>query len=279
MAGHYLNILRAVTENEGIGVLDIPLLTRAEEHLMLDCWNRTDTYYPADKCIHQIFEQQVSITPDSVAVSFEEESLSYSALNSRANQLAHLLVKNGAKEGSTVAIFLNRSIDLLIGLLAVAKTGATYLPLDPIFPKARIGMILDDADPLLLLSQTSLLDRVETERKIILMDDKEAFIHGSIENLSFGNPKSPAYILYTSGSTGKPKGVPIQHHSLVNLIASMSRLLEVSSHDTLLGVTTISFDIAEMEMYLPICIGAKLVIASAASAMDAGLLKKSIEGS
>jgi amino acid adenylation domain-containing protein len=278
MAGHYLNILLSAAENVNVGILDIPLLTRPEADLMLNGWNRTEFYYPAEKCIHSIFEQQVAKTPDSTAVTFEEESLSYSALNTRANQLANLLIENGAKEGTIIAVFLNRSIDLLTGLLAVSKTGATYLPLDPIFPKDRIGMILDDADPLFLLSQNSLIEKIPAgNRKLILMDDKSAFLNQSKDNLLFGNAQSPAYILYTSGSTGKPKGVPIKHHSVVNLVNSMSRMLEVSSNDNLLAVTTISFDIAELELYLPLFNGAHLVIASAETAMDAGLLRKSMQ--
>ena len=222
MSGHYLNILRALVENETMDIKAIPLLTEPEKELILKDWNRTQAEYPSEQCIHQLFEEQVSRTPDAVAITFENQSLTYSELNAKTNQLARYLVNQGAREGNIVAIFVHRSIDLVMGLLAISNTGATYLPLDPIYPKARLSLILEDAKPILLVSESDMYENLpKTNARIILLNDKEKFFSESSDNLGCGNPNNNAYILYTSGSTGKPKGVQIRQHSVVNLMLSM----------------------------------------------------------
>jgi amino acid adenylation domain-containing protein len=278
MSGHFMTILGAIAENENLNIKAIPILTETEQNLMLSEWNRTQVDYPSEKCIHNLFEEQVIKTPDSTAVVFEDKQLTYSELNATANRLAHYLIKQGVKEGSIVAMCLHRSIDMVIALMAISKSGATYLPLDPIYPKARLGLILDDAKPLILVSESSMTENLPgTESRIILLDDKEEYSAESSENPEFGNSNNIAYILYTSGSTGKPKGVQIKHHSVINLLYSMIRSLKVTSNDILLAVTTISFDIAEMEIYLPLFTGAKLVIASEDTSMNVELLKNRID--
>jgi amino acid adenylation domain-containing protein len=280
LSGHFLTILRSIVENEELNIRSIPLLTEQENNLMLKEWNNTHVVYPEGKCIHHLFEEQVTRTPDAIAVVFENEQLTYSELNARVNRLAQYLVGQGAKEGTTVAICIHRSIDLVAGLLAISKTGATYLPLDPIYPKARLALILDDAKPILLVSESSMMDSLpDTGARILLLDKKEIYSGESSKNLSNGSSQNFAYILYTSGSTGKPKGVQIKQHSVVNLLSSMGRLLKVNFRDTLLAGTTISFDIAQMEMFLPLVTGAKLVIATENTAMNVELLKKKIEES
>ena len=278
MSGHYLNILRALVENETMDIKAIPLLTEPEKELILKDWNRTQAEYPSEQCIHQLFEEQVSRTPDAVAITFENQSLTYSELNAKTNQLARYLVNQGAREGNIVAIFVHRSIDLVMGLLAISKTGATYLPLDPIYPKARLSLILEDAKPILLVSESDMYENLpKTNARIILLNDKEKFFSESSDNLGCGNSKNNAYILYTSGSTGKPKGVQIRQHSVVNLMLSMRKSLRVTARDILLAVTTISFDIAELEIFLPIISGAKLVIASEDEAMNVDCLKRRLK--
>ena len=280
MSGHYLTILRAIAENADLNIKSIPMLTEKEKNLILGEWNNTCADYPSEKCIHHLFEKQVLKTPDSIAVAFENKELTYAELNAKANQLARYLVKQGAKEGTIVAMCLHRSIDMVIALLAISKSGATYLPLDPIYPKARLGLILDDAKPIILVSELSMAANLpETEARIMFLDEKEEYSVESSENLPFGNAQNHAYIRYTSGSTGKPKGVQIRHHSVVNLVCSMSKLLKVTSQDILLAVTTISFDISELEIFLPLFAGAKLVIASENTAMNVELLKNKIDES
>jgi amino acid adenylation domain-containing protein len=278
MSGHYLTILRAIAEDENLNIRAIPMLTEKEHNLMLHEWNNTQVDYPSGKCIHHLFEEQVLLTPDSIAVVFENKKLSYSELNEKANRLAHYLVRQGAREGTIIAMCLHRSIDMVVALLAISKSGATYLPLDPIYPKARLGLILDDAKPRILVSESSMSGNLpETDTMTILLDRNEEYSSESSENPGQGNSTNIAYILYTSGSTGKPKGVQIKHHSVINLVCSMGKSLKVTSKDILLGATTISFDIAEMEIYLPLFNGAKLVIASEDTAMNVELLKNKID--
>ena len=278
VGGHLNTLLAALSVNINLPVLNLPLLTKQEEQQILGDWNDTTVDYPKDQCIHQLFEAQVEKTPDAIAVTHEKEQLTYLELNLAANRLAHFLSAQGACEDQTVALFVERGLSMIIGLLAISKTGATYLPLDPIYPKARLALIVTDAKPVIFLTQKSLKEFApETPAKMIFVDDDTAYNKASPENLSFGNSEKAAYILYTSGSTGKPKGVPISQLAVVNLVNSMRKLLEFNSEDILFAVTTISFDIAELEMYLPLFNGAKLVIAPQEATTDMELLAKKME--
>jgi amino acid adenylation domain-containing protein len=280
LAGNYLTFLQQVPTREDLPARAIPILTPGESDLMIRDWNQTNAEYPQDQCIHQQFEKQVRKTPDSIAVIFENEKLTYAELNARANRLSHYLASKGAKEDTIVAICLKRSIDLVVTFLAVAKTGATYLPLDPIFPKARLGLILDDAQPVLFITQTSLNDIIpECTTEIIYADNRTAFVSESAENLNYGNPQKAAYIIYTSGSTGKPKGVRVKHNSTLNAVNSIKKRIRVTSRDTLLAVTTVAFDVAEMDFYLPLLNGAKVVIGNQETMHDIELLKSKIDES
>ncbi len=280
LAGNYLTFLQQIPTREDLPVRAISLLTPAESDLMIREWNQTGAEYPKDKCIHQQFEEQVKKTPDSVAVVFENEKLTYAELNARANRLAHYMAGKGAKEDTIVAICLERSMDLVVSFLAISKTGATYLPLDPIFPKARLGLILDDAQPVLFITQHSLIDLLpKCNAEVIYMDDRSTYANESAENLNYGNPQKAAYIIYTSGTTGKPKGVLVKQHSTLNAVNSITKRLRVTSHDILLAVTTVAFDVAEMDFYLPLLNGAKLVIGTQETMHDIELLKTKIEES
>jgi amino acid adenylation domain-containing protein len=279
-AGHYITFLKAICSDEGQIINEIPILTEKETNQMLIEWNRTKADYPGHLCVHQVFEEQVQKTPDRVAVEFNHHQMTYSQLNMRANSLARYLVKQGAGEDKIIAVFLERGSDLPVSLLAISKTGSTYLPLDPIFPKARLEIILDDAQPVILVTQSSLLEKLpQTNAQIVFIDDPAIFDQGSVDNLGLGNPLKPVYILYTSGSTGKPKGVPIKQHSVVNLVNSYSKMINATKEDILFAVTTISFDIAEVELYLPLFSGAKIVIGSQETAMNMELLMQAIDES
>jgi amino acid adenylation domain-containing protein len=256
------------------------IITDQEAEKLLHEWNRTKIDYPRDKCVHHLFEEQVMRSPDSIAVVYEHEHATYAELNAKANRLAHYLVKKGVKEESIVAVFLERGIDMLVGLLAISKVGATYLPLDPIYPKVRIEMVLNDARPVLCLTQRSLIDHLpQSEAKLVLIDDKEKYAGESTDNLPYGKPLTPLYIIFTSGSTGKPKGVPVTQRSTVNLINCFTRLLQVTTKDIILMVTTITFDIAESDIYLALLNGGKLVIATRETSMNMELLKEKLETS
>lgn len=280
LAGHYITLLDGAARDESADIREIPILTQAESTLILDAWNDTAMPYPSDQCTHHQFEEQALRTPERIAVADEQVQLTYNELNARANRLAHYLVNRGAGEDTFIAVYLERTANLVISLLAVAKSGATYLPLDPIFPKTRIGMILEDARPVIVLTEHSLLaDLPQSITQTVLVDDPSLFRHEPDQNLPFGNPRKAAYILYTSGSTGKPKGVLVKHHSTVNIVRSLTRLMEVTADDILLSATTFTFDVAEMELYLPLFNGAKLVMATQETASNPDLLKERITGS
>jgi amino acid adenylation domain-containing protein len=234
-------------------------------------WNDTESEYPSDKCIHQLFEEQVERTPDAVAVVFEEQQLTYRELNARANQLANYLKKLGVKPEVLVGICVERSLEMVVGLLGILKAGGAYVPLDPAYPKERLALVVSDSQMSLLLTQKSLLGRLPAHQSnlICLDTDWSIISQQSQQNLeSRVTGGELAYVIYTSGSTGKPKGVQISHSALSNFLHSMRQAPGLSEQDTLLAVTTYSFDIAALELFLPITVGARLVLVSQETALD-----------
>ncbi len=270
MLGHFHTLLLGMTAKQQQRVKDLPLLTAQEHRQLLVDWNDTQVDYP-QQCIHQLFEAQVEKTPDAVAVVFENQQLTYCELNAKANQLAHYLQELGVKPEILVGICVERSLNMLIGLLAILKAGGAYIPLDPSYPKERLGFILEDAQVPVLLTQIFLLEAMpKNKAKVVCLDaDWQKVAQQSQENLfSELTTESLAYVIYTSGSTGKPKGVQIPHSALSNFLYSMQQTPGLTQHDTLLAVTTYSFDIAALELFLPIIVGGRLVIASREIASD-----------
>jgi amino acid adenylation domain-containing protein len=265
MVGHFQTLLEGIVANPNQRLGDIGLLTARERQQLLVEWNDTHTDYPKDQCIHQLFEAQVERTPDAVAVVFEDQQLTYRELNARANQLAHYLQRLGVKPEVLVGICVERSLEMVVGLLGILKAGGAYVPLDPSYPQERLSYILADSGVEVLLTQQSLLESLpEHQARVVCLDtDWGAIEQHSQENLDAGvDSDNLAYVIYTSGSTGQPKGVQICHHSLVNFLNSMSHFPGLAQEDTFYAVTTISFDIAALELYLPLTVGAKVVVAS-----------------
>ncbi|MBW4477607.1 MAG: amino acid adenylation domain-containing protein [Tolypothrix brevis GSE-NOS-MK-07-07A] len=265
MVGHLQTLLEAIVANPQRRLSDLPLLTEFEQYQLLRDWNDTEIEYPQDQCIHELFEAQVDKTPDAVAVVFENQQLSYRELNQRANQLAHYLQKLGVKPEVLVGICVERSLSMIIGLLAIFKAGGGYVPLDPSYPIERIAFILEETQAPVLLTKTSLVELIpQHQAEVVCLDsDWHLFAQHSQENLfSELTTENLAYTIYTSGSTGKPKGVQIPHIALSNFLHSMKKVPGLTSEDTLLAVTTYSFDIAALELFLPIIVGARLVIGS-----------------
>src|SRR3712207_466744 len=185
-----------------------------ERHQLLFEWNETHTEYPTDACIHELFEEQARRTPDAVAVVFEEEQLSYRELNRRSNQLAHYLRKLGVGPEVLVGVCMERSLEMVVGLLGILKAGGAYVPLDPAYPKERLAFMLEDSQASVLLSQQRLLeDLPEHESRVVCLDSAwEGSIQDQEVNPASGaTAENLAYVIYTSGSTGKPKGVQIPH--------------------------------------------------------------------
>jgi amino acid adenylation domain-containing protein len=221
-------------------------------------------------------ERQAERTPDAVACVFGSEEITYRTLDERANQLAHYLRKRGITAESRVGIYLERSIEMVVALLGVLKAGGAYVPLDPAYPAERVGFILEDSEIALLLSQSELLRTLPAQHQTnaVAVDTMSGELAQEDNRAlpSLARPQNLAYVLYTSGSTGKPKGVQITHGNLVNFQCSMQREPGLGSNDVLLGITTLSFDIAGLEIYLPLISGARLVLASRAAASDGRLL-------
>jgi amino acid adenylation domain-containing protein len=253
-------------------------LSEEELHRVLLEWNSTEMDYPRDRCVHHLFEAQAKRTPDSIAVIFESQQLTYRELNTRANQLARYLSKLGVGPDRLVGILLERSLDLLVALLGTLKAGGAYVPLDPAYPEERLAFILGDASVSVLLTQASFSGRHRNAPRVVCLDSDWAIIcrESDINPDSAVTGSNLAYVLYTSGSTGKPKGVEIEHRNVVNFLCSMRQEPGISCDDVLIAVTTISFDIAGLELFLPLTAGAQVVLVSRNVTIDGSLLMKTI---
>ncbi len=238
-------------------------LTEQELHKILVEWNDTKVDYPKHLCIHQLFEAQVKKTPDSIAVVFKEQQLTYQELNYQANKIAHYLQSLGVKPEVLVGICVERSLDMIVGILGILKAGGAYLPLDPTYPKERLSFMLSDSQVQVVLTQKKLVEELTTsEAKLVCLDtDWESFQRDSNENLSSGvAPENLAYVIYTSGSTGTPKGVLIQHQGVCNLIQAQIKLFDLHQNSRVLQFASFSFDASVWEIFMALCSGASLCI-------------------
>ncbi|MBV6623046.1 MAG: amino acid adenylation domain-containing protein [Rivularia sp. (in: Bacteria)] len=278
MVAHFQNLLSGIVANPQAKISELPLLTETEKNQLLIDWNNTQIDWQQDVCIHQLIELQAQKTPDAIAVIFEQQQLTYRELNQRSNQLASYLQKLGVKADTLVGICVERSLAIVVGLLGILKAGGGYLPLDPAYPKQRLSLMLEDAQVKFLLTQESLLNHLPCHNAEIICIDKDwQQINQQKPDFKLDiNSSHLAYVIYTSGSTGKPKGVQINHGSVVNFLKSMQKQPGLTATDTLLAVTSISFDIAALELYLPLICGARLVLVSREAAMDSELLSQKI---
>ncbi|HEX8184226.1 MAG TPA: amino acid adenylation domain-containing protein, partial [Blastocatellia bacterium] len=233
MAKHYETLLEAISRDAGESISDIPLLSDPEKRLLLFDWNATAADFPNDECLHHLFEQQVERTPEALAVICDQEKLTYRELNSRANQLAHHLIKFGAGPEVRVGICLKRSVDMVAGWLAILKSGGAYVPVDPSYPQERARFMLDDAQAAMLITDESIIESSASERaKMICLDsDWEMIARARHENPArSAKAGNIAYVIYTSGSTGQPKGVAVEHRSVLNLSTGLRRAI-YGSHE------------------------------------------------
>jgi aspartate racemase len=263
MLGNFQTLLEAMVADPEQRLSDLPLLTEAERQQLLVEWNSTKTDCPRDVCIHQLFEAQAERTPDVVAVVFEAEQLTYAELNRRANQLAHHLRALGVGPEVLVAICLERSLEMVIGLLGILKAGGAYVPLDPAYPKERLAFMLKDAQVPVLLTQERLVAGLpEHDTKVICLDsDWETIARENGENPGVSTlPENLAYVIYTSGSTGQPKGVLVSHHSIAGHCRNAQRYYELDSRDVVLQFASLSFDVSLEEILPTLIVGARLVI-------------------
>src|SRR6266404_3701548 len=280
MLGHFETLLEGIVSNPEQRICDLPILNEAERHQVVVEWNDRRRDYPRENCIHELFEAQVEKTPDSVAAVFEEKQLTYRELNTKANQLAHYLQELGVGPGALVGICVERSLEMIIGLLSILKAGGAYVPLDPAYPKERLAFMLQDAQVAVLITQQQLRSELPSEHgaRLLCIDTEWAQVaeQSDINPDDTATPEDLAYVIYTSGSTGKPKGVQISHGAGVNFLSSMQAEPGLTAADTLLAVTTLSFDIAGLELYLPLSVGARVVIVSRETAIDGVVLAENL---
>ena len=280
MIGHLQTLLEGIVAHPHRHISRLPLLTAEERQRLLITWNATRADYPGESCIHHLFEAQVSCTPEAVALSFEGEQLTFEALNRRANQLARYVQRRANRRLTLVGLCVERSLHMVVGLLAILKAGAAYVPLDPDYPLERLNFMIHDAHIALLLTQKHLTARLsdDTVPVVYLDSEREGIAQQSDENLvSLVTPEHLAYVIYTSGSTGIPKGVQIAHRGVVNFLSALRREPGLGEQDVLLALTSLSFDIAGLEIFLPLVVGARVEIASREEATDGMQLMKRLE--
>ena len=279
MAGHYTRLLESIITNPDCPIEQLPLLTNAERHQLLVEWNNTATEYPREQCIHQLFEEQVERTPEAVALIFGEEQLTYRQLNARANQLAHYLIQLGVGPEVLVGIYVERSLEMIIGILAILKAGGAYVPIDPLLPQERISFMLQDAQIKVLLTEQRWLSALPLPKPLVVCLDlpPTAIADQNQENpVSLGQPSNLAYVIYTSGSSGLPKGAMITHQNLSNHFHWRHLAGMICAEDRIIQNTTISFDAAALEIFPPLLTGASVVIAQPGTFQDIDYMIKTI---
>jgi amino acid adenylation domain-containing protein len=276
-------LLLGIIANPEQLIAKLPLLNTAARQQLLGDWNATQADYPDTKCLHQLVEAQAQLTPAAVAVVYDGQQLTYSELDLQANQVANYLTGLGVQPETFVGICVERSLVMVVGLLGILKTGAAYVPIDPHYPLDRIEYMLTDAKINVLLTQQPLIQQLHQlphqVQQLVCLDTDWAKISQAQANTPQVNlsPDNIAYVIYTSGSTGKPKGVEVLHQGVVNFLTSMQREPGITATDRLLSVTTLSFDIAVLEIFLPLTVGARVVLLSREDGMDGRKLAAMIE--
>jgi amino acid adenylation domain-containing protein len=268
-AAYFKKIILSLVENPGMKLCRIEMLSEEEKEKLIYDFNETNAPYPHDKILHQLFIEQVSRTPDNVALVFQDKQVTYKELNRKSNQLARLLIEKGMKAENLVGILLDRSLEMIVCILSVLKSGAAYLPIDPQYPPERIRYILNDSNITVLLSrQQDLSPQPGYGGEVVLVEAEEIY-RGDSRNLELANtPGHIAYVIYTSGSTGTPRGVIIQHFSVINLIFCQQRWFKITAEDRILQLSSISFDASVEQIFITLCSGALLALIDRETMLD-----------
>ncbi|PHM39143.1 Amino acid adenylation [Xenorhabdus mauleonii] len=277
LAGIYQHVLAAFVADQKQSLSELDILSAQERHTLLHRWNQTAAPYPQDKTLQQLFEVQVAQRPNAIAVIFEDQQISYDDLNRRANRLAHHLIALGVQPDDLVAICLERSPEMVVGILAILKAGGAYVPLDPTYPVERLAYMLEDSTPVALLTQTTHAKKLSsaiasTKIPTVLLDDQAAFL----ETLPDTNPDTQALgltsrhlanVIYTSGSTGQPKGVMVEHRSVLPLIIN-NGAADMGTHDCVAHCANIAFDVSTWEIWSALLNGGRLYIIPQSTLLD-----------
>lgn len=278
MITNFRYLLMSLANNPHQKISEISIVNPEEKNKLLIDWNNTTERFTDDLTLAKLFELQVEKTPESIAVIFGEKKLTYTELNQKANQIGNYLKDIGVGPEMIVGICLERSLEMIVGILGILKAGGAYLPIDPDLPVERIQYIINDAKAKFILTTSLHKELILNNQSLLLDSDWKKISHYDPNNLTFSiSQKNLAYVIYTSGSTGQPKGVMIEERSMVNFLLSMKQKPGISEKDILLAVTTISFDIAGLEIFLPLVSGAKIYLTTKVEASDGYLLKKLIE--
>jgi amino acid adenylation domain-containing protein len=275
---HFENLLRAMAKDDHATAARIPLVGERERAELLRRWN--GAIRPARRVsIAELFAEQVRRSPDAIAIVVGGQQVGYDELNRRANRLARLLTARGAGRHARIALCLPRELDLIVAVLAVLKTGAAYVPLDTGNPMARMSTVLNDAAPMLVLTDTALADRLPAGAPLVLLDTIAADLaqQSDVDATPVARPEDAAYVIYTSGTTGTPKGVPIDQHSVVSFIGACRELFALTPADRVLGFASVNFDVSVFEMFAALLIGAQLCLARDAERLDIAALQRLIE--
>jgi amino acid adenylation domain-containing protein len=276
MLRHYEILLDALSEQPEVATNLLPMLSGDEQQLVLRDWNATAVKFDGASTLHGLVETQMMLNPDRVALVHNDTTLTYRELDAATAGLATELLSAGAGPGVPIAVCLERSADMLISLLAVLRAGSNYVPLDPNYPADRISYMLEDSGARILVTETGLSEQLKTDGIAVICADQSTPLSNT-KLPDTVNSDDLAYQIYTSGSTGLPKGVQVEHRAVVNFLHSMADTPGLDSNDTLLSVTTLCFDISILEFFLPLTVGAKLVIASQSETADGFALQELIK--
>lgn len=277
LTNHFKTLLTAIVNNPDTPIQTLLLLTKAEKQQILIEWNNTKKDYPTEQCLQQLFEQKVQKTPNAIAVVYEHQQLTYRQLNECSNQLAHYLRELGIKPDVLVGICVERSVEMVIGLLGILKAGGAYVPIDPDYPSERIAFMLEDANVPILLTQNRLVSQLPIkDTQVICLDEEKFDNYPQSRPLTEVQSNNLAYVIYTSGSTGKPKGAMNCHQGIVNRLLWMQETYQLDDRDRILQKTPFSFDVSVWEFFWPLITGARLIIAEPEGHRDSAYLVKLI---
>ncbi|WP_242072835.1 condensation domain-containing protein, partial [Brevibacillus laterosporus] len=276
MAKHFAHLLNQVAENPDLSLTDMELATDEEVYQLLEEFNNTEADYPSDKTIHQQFEQKVEENPDQIALLFKDREITYGQLNAKANQFARVLRKRGVQPDQAVGLITDRSIEMMIGILAILKAGGAYLPIDPTYPLERITYMLEDSQAQLLIVQEAAMIPEGYQGEVLLLAE-ECWMQEEASNLELINDAQDlAYVMYTSGSTGEPKGILTTHQNIIKTVIN-NGYIEITPGDCLLQLSNYAFDGSTFEIYGALLHGATLVLAPKETVLNMNELARLIK--